>query len=54
MKTTPNVNMKEPKQFFALWRDTNGKWHQFDTNNPHNHRRYRPTNPALPYGLLGN
>jgi hypothetical protein len=35
MKTYPKLNcgMEYPKQFFALWKDTKGKWHQFDTNN---------------------
>lgn len=33
MKNLPNIGMKEPKQFFALWKDPKGKWHQFDTNN---------------------
>jgi len=33
MRNVPKVGMKEPKQFFALWKDEKGKWHQFDTNN---------------------
>lgn len=32
MKNYPDVGMKLPKQFFALWKDAKGKWHQFDTN----------------------
>lgn len=32
MKKYPEVGMKLPKQFFALWKDPKGKWHQFDTN----------------------
>lgn len=33
MKNLPDVGMKLPKQFFALWKDGKGKWHQFDSNN---------------------
>ena len=32
MRNLPDVGMKLPKQFFALWKDPKGKWHQFDTN----------------------
>lgn len=32
MRKLPEVGMKLPKQFFALWKDGKGKWHQFDTN----------------------
>lgn len=33
MSKLPNIGMQLPKQFFALWKDPKGKWHQFDTNN---------------------
>ena len=33
MKKYPNVGMQLPKQYFALWKDPKGKWHQFDSNN---------------------
>jgi hypothetical protein len=32
MRNLPDIGMKLPKQFFALWKDSKGKWHQFDTN----------------------
>jgi hypothetical protein len=33
MKTLKQYQAAAPKQFFALWKDSAGKWHQFDTNN---------------------
>jgi hypothetical protein len=30
---TLDSGMKFPRQYFALWKDAAGKWHQFDTDN---------------------